>query len=206
MLLQFQALSPAVKQDGEGTKSIEVFLADKPEALAKVKKQLKASLKDAAAVNTIRKIIAGKLRSYGLLCSFGTGGQTKFNRTNQGYRKDHWIDAVCVGNTGSYVFISKSLKPLQIKATGRGSRQMCKVNKYGFPRTTAKKSKTVYGFATGDLVKAIVTKGKKIGTYSGKVAVRSSGYFNIQTGSKIIQGISWKYCKMLQRANGYRFN
>ncbi|OQY45871.1 MAG: hypothetical protein B6242_09195 [Anaerolineaceae bacterium 4572_78] len=52
----------------------------------------------------------------------------------QGYAKEHWIDAVCVGETGEQVQIPACLKPIKIKAVCRGSRQMCRVNKYGFPR------------------------------------------------------------------------
>jgi hypothetical protein len=64
----------------------------------------------------------------------------------------------------------------------------------------------VKGFATGDLVKAIVTTGKKVGTYIGKVAVRSSGSFNIQTTNGVVQGIGWKHCQLIQKADGYLYN
>ena len=82
---------------------------------------------------------------------------------------------------------------------------MCRVDKYGFPRTASKTSKIVKGFSTGDMVKAVVTKGKKIGVYFGKVAIRTSGSFNIQTKSGIVQGIGWKYCRLLQKADGYQY-
>ena len=84
---------------------------------------------------------------------------------------------------------------------------MCRVDKYGFPRTSPKGSKFVEGFQTGDMVKAIVPTGlKKGGEYLGKVAVRSSGYFNIQTKTKTIQGIGHKYCHIIQRSDGYLYN
>ena len=157
--------------DKKSNLSIDQFLKNKSERLKKIKSQIKAPLKDAAAINTIRFAIGDRLKTYNLPLSFGTGGRTKFNRVNQSYQKDHWIDAACVGNSGAKVSIPKSIKPLIIKATGRGSRQMCRVNKYGFPRTSAKAKKVVKGFVTGDLVKAIVTNSKKVGTYIGKVAV-----------------------------------
>lgn len=50
--------------------------------------------------------------------------------------------------------------------------------------------KQVQGFQTGDIVKAIVTKGKKIGSYLGKIAVCSSGSFNIKTIKETVQGIN----------------
>lgn len=186
--------------------SIDQFLKGKPERLKKIKSQIKKPLKDAAAINTIRFAIGDRLKQFGLPVLFGTGGQTKFNRVNQGYQKDHWIDAVCVGDSGEDVSIPSNIKPLIIKATGRGSRQMCRVNRYGFPRTSAKTSKVVKSFATGDLVKAVVTTGKKVGTYIGKVAVRSSGSFNIQTTNGVVQGIGWKYCQLIQKADGYVYN
>ena len=83
---------------------------------------------------------------------------------------------------------------------------MCKVNKYGFSRTSAKASKSVKGFQTGDIVKAIVPKGLKKGEYLGKVAVRSNGYFNIQTKTKTIQGIGFEYCHIIQRGDGYSYS
>jgi hypothetical protein len=82
---------------------------------------------------------------------------------------------------------------------------MCRVDRFGFPRTTAKSAKRVKGFQTGDLVKAVVTEGKKLGTYFGRVAVRSSGYFNIYVKGKVVQGVSHKYCKLMQRQDGYSY-
>ena len=83
---------------------------------------------------------------------------------------------------------------------------MCSVDKYGFPRTSAKKSRVVNGFRTGDIVKAVVTKGKKTGRYVGRVVVRTSGSFDIRTGKKLVQSISWKYCTVLQYGDGYAYN
>ena len=96
--------------------------------------------------------------------------------------------------------------PLNIKAMGRGSRQMCRMDKYGFPRTAAKSTMSINGFKTGDLVKAIVTNGKKQGTYTGRVAVRASGSFNITTKKETIQGISYCDCRLLQQKDGYQYS
>ena len=79
------------------------------------------------------------------------------------------------------------------------------VDKYGFPRTAPKAQKRVFGFQTGDLVEAKVTKGRKIGIYQGRVAIRSTGNFNIKAEEKIVHGISHKFCRILQRANGYSY-
>ncbi len=68
------------------------------------------------------------------------------------------------------------------------------------------RTKAVKGFATGDLVKAIVPTGKKVGTHTGRVAVRASGSFNIQTRDGVVESISHRYCKQLQRGDGYGYS
>lgn len=130
---------------------------------------------------------------------------TKYNRDELGLPKEHYYDALSVGEVSSkFNFLTDKI--LLISAKGRGSRQMCRVDKYGFPRTSPKGSKSVKGFQTGDMVKAIVPKGLKQGEYLGKVAVRSSGKFDIQTKTKTIEGINHKYCHLIQRGDGYLYS
>ena len=130
---------------------------------------------------------------------------TKYNRNQLGLPKQHYYDALSVGEIPSkFNFLTD--KVLQISAKGRGSRQMCSMNRYGFPRTSAKASKSVKGFQTGDMVKAIVPTGSKQGEYLGKVAVRSSGYFDIQTKTQVIQDIGYRYCHIVQRSDGYSYD
>jgi hypothetical protein len=95
----------------------------------------KAPLKDGAAMNSIRYATGGRLKEFGLQLSFWSGRSTKYNRTNQSYEKFQWLDAVCGGATGGRVHIPPGRQPLNVSATGRGSRQMCRVENYGFPRT-----------------------------------------------------------------------
>ena len=159
-------------------------------------------LKDAAAVNATRWAIFGMFKATGLPVEVGTGGRTKFNRTSQQYPKAHWIDAACVGESGATVKLCPTHQPLLIKATGRGTRQMCRMDKYGFPRTSAKAAKRVHGFQTGDLVKAIVPSGKQAGTHVGRVAVRTKGSFRV--GS--IDGIAYRHCQLIQRTDGYDYH
>ena len=83
---------------------------------------------------------------------------------------------------------------------------MVKPDKYGFPRTSPKlRQKQFFGFQTGDIVKAVVTKGKKVGTYVGRVAARKTGNFNIKTAISTVQGINHKYCKLIHKADGYNY-
>ncbi|MHB1795967.1 MAG: HNH endonuclease [Acidobacteriaceae bacterium] len=65
------------------------------------------------------------------------------------------------------------------------------------------RTKSVYGFQTGDMVKAVVIAGKKAGTYVDRVAVRASGSFKLQTAATTVQGISYKHCRRIQRNDGY---
>jgi 5-methylcytosine-specific restriction endonuclease McrA len=167
-----------------------------------VQQQAQASLKDAAALNSTRWQLYQQLLSFGLPVEVGTGGRTKYNRIQRNLPKNHWIDAACVGESTPDHLTIKHVSPLFVKAIGHGSRQMCRVDSYGFPRTSAKGA----GYQTGDIVRAVVPKGKKKGTYTGKVAIRSSGYFNIVTSSTTIQGVSFRYCKLIHGCDGYSYH
>ncbi len=185
---------------------IKDFLKTKPELLKKIKLHLQKPLKDAAAVNATRYAIGNTIKSLGVPTTFWSGGRTKFNRIAQGYKKDHWIDAACVGESGKKILIPSTGKILLITAQGHGDRQLCLVDKHGFSRSKSAGSKLVYGFQTGDFVTAQVTNGKKIRNYKGKVSVRSSGSFNISTQKETIQGISYRYCTKIHSSDGYNYS
>ena len=186
----------------KGTQDVEQFLSKKLEILKRILSQAKRPLKDAAAVNSTRWALFNRLRTTGLPVSTGSGGLTKFNRTRLNLAKTHWLDAACVGKVESLKILTN--KPLLIKATGHGTRQMCRTDKFGFPSRYVPRFKFVKGFQTGDIVKAVVTSGKKIGTYVGRVAVRTSGSFNI-SASELVSGISYKYCSIIHRKDGYSY-
>ncbi|MHC5897349.1 RNA-guided endonuclease IscB [Nostoc sp.] len=188
----------------KGTKDIKDFLKKDPSRLEEILKQAKRPLADAAAVNTTRFALLEALKQTGLPVETGSGGLTKFNRSQQMLEKTHWLDAACVGKS-TPVLLIKGVKPLLITANGHGSRQSCRTDKFGFPSRYVPRFKFVNGFQTGDITKAIVTKGKKIGEYIGRVAVRTSGSFNISTASGLVQGISHKYCKSIHKKDGYEY-
>jgi hypothetical protein len=187
----------------KGTQDIKDFLKKKPELLKSILAQAKRPLKDAAAVNSTRWALFNALKKTGLPLTTGSGGLTKFNRTRLGLPKTHWLDAACVGLTSALEILTS--QPLNIKANGHGSRQKCRTDKYGFPSRYVPESPFVLGFQTGDIVKAVVTTGKKIGTHVGRIAVRSTGSFNISTALGLIQGISHKYCKTIHKKDGYGY-
>lgn len=160
--------------------------------------------KDAAIVQSARNYMAKEIAKLVSDTTTHDAWITKYNRDKLGLPKEHYYDALSVGNIQDYKFITD--KVLQISAQGRGSRQMCRVDKYGFPRTSAKASKSVKGFQTGDIVKAIVPNGSKQGKYLGRVAVRSRGSFNIKTKNGLVQDIGYKYCHLVQKGDGYSYN
>lgn len=189
----------------KGTKDIRDFLKQDPTRLQKILKQAVRPLADAAAVNTTRWALFRALKEAGLPVETGSGGLTKFNRNQQNLEKTHWLDAACVGKSTPILNI-KGVKPLLITANGHGSRQSCRTDKFGFPSRYVPRFKFVKGFQTGDIVKAVVTKGKKIGKYIGRVAVRTSGSFNVSTKDGLIQGISFKTCIAIHKKDGYAYS
>jgi hypothetical protein len=179
------------------------FLAKQPERLRRILAQAKAPLKDAAAVNSTRWALFQMLKATGLPFEVGTGGRTKWNRHRLHIPKAHCLDAACAGRVDAMDCWQQPV--LALKATGRGSYQRTRLTKYGFPRGYLTRGKSAFGFQTGDMVKAIVTTGKKAGTYLGRVAIRASGSFNIQTGDGLVQGIHHRFCTLVQRADGYGY-
>ena len=189
----------------KGTLDIKVFLKSKPDLLEKIEKQAKASLKDAAAVNATRWALFSCLKETGIPVETGSGGRTKFNRVSQGYPKAHWIDAACVGVSGANVNIPSDIVPLVAKATGHGCRQVTRTDRFGFPRQSAKKGGAVFGFQTGDIVRASIPKGKSQGTHIGKVAVRATGRFDILKDGGKVGGVNHRYCNIIHKKDGYQY-
>ena len=161
--------------------------------------------KDAAIVQSARNYMTKEITKLVSDTTTHDAWLTKYNRDELGLPKEHYYDALSVGEIPNNFYFNTD-KILIISAKGRGSRQMCSIDKYGFPRTSAKASKSVKGFQTGDIVKAIVPSGSKQGEYLGRVMVRSSGRFSIAHNNYIVDGIGYKYFKLLQRNDGYSYN
>ncbi len=188
----------------KGSQSIEDFLAQDQERLKRILAQDRAPLKDAAAVNATRWSLLEALKATGLPVETGSGGRTKWNRSRLGIPKTHALDAVCVGDVDRIE--GWQMPALTIKATGRGRYSRTRLTRHGFPRGCLMRCKRVWGFQTGDLVRATVPAGKKVGVYIGRVAVRASGSFNVQTLQEVVQGIHARHCSLLQRADGYGYS
>jgi 5-methylcytosine-specific restriction endonuclease McrA len=187
----------------KGSRPVEAFLAKKPETLARILAGLKRPLADAAAVNATRWALWRALVATGLDVEAASGGRTKWNRSRLGVPKMHALDALCVGEVAG---VHDWRRPvLAITATGRGSHQRTQLDRHGFPRGYLTRRKTHFGFRTGDLVRAVVPSGKHRGTHIGRVAVRASGSFNLSTPTGLRQGIAYRHCRLLQRADGYGY-
>lgn len=167
-------------------------------------KQAKTPLANAAAVNTTRWALFRELESTALQVETGSGGLTKFNRSQQILQKTHWLDAACVGKS-TPVLIIKGIKPLLITSNGHGTRQMSGTDKFGFPSRHRTNKQIHFGFQTGDIIKAVVTNGKKVGDYFGRVLCRAKGSFDIVTKGGRISGISHKYCSPIHKKDGYSY-
>ncbi len=187
----------------KGAQDISVFLKTDQERLDRILAHATRPLNDAAAVNTTRWTLLNALKESGLPVTTGSGGLTKFNRVRLKIPKTHALDAVCVGTTEAVMGWQKPT--LAMKATGRGSYQRTRLDHYGFPRGYLTREKRIKGFQTGDMVIATVPKGRKAGIYSGRVAVRAIGRFNIHTAHGLIQGVGYKYCTRTQRSDGYAY-
>ena len=77
---------------------------------------------------------------------------------------------------------------------------MCGTDKYGFPIRHRARQKRVFGFQTGNLVRAVVPRGKYAGVHVGRVTIRRRPSFRLN-GSDVHP----RYLALLQRADGYEY-
>jgi 5-methylcytosine-specific restriction endonuclease McrA len=185
----------------KGNRPIEELLTGQPEVLARILAQAKAPLKDATAVNATRWELFWRLKALGLPLETGTGGRTKWNRTQRGLPKAHWVDAACVGASTPQPLRVSRIQPFIAQAMGWGRRRRCNPDRFGFPRGHATRQKAFFGFQTGDLVRANIPKGRHAGVHVGRVAVRSTGSFRVGKAD----GLPWRHCRPIQRLDGYDY-
>jgi len=219
-----------------------------------VQAQVDPPLKDAACMNATRYEVADRLCRLGLQVSTSHGGVTRANRVRLGLGKDHYVDALCVGDdVAEHVKDATNGLLAVAEHKGRGSHQRSKPvcskpcwgcgkifsndrkeltkpkskalklrNKF-CPSCRGKKApdshyprkappvrfytrrKSCFGFSTGDLVRADVPKGKHKGVHVGRVSIRESGSFKITVGERLLGGVSYKYCRVLERGAGWSF-
>ena len=89
----------------------------------------------------------------------------------------HWIDAACVGIVTSLKVLTNKI--LLVKATGQGTKRLCRINKFGFPCSEPRQTYS-HGWKTGDFA---VGKG-----VTGRIVVQSATRLEIRVGGKRIGG------------------
>ncbi len=163
-------------------------------------------LRDAALMNATRWRLYEQLKATGLPVEGGSGARTKRQRLAHDLPKEHYFDALCVGKSTPGQFTQMPAYVQIWTAKGRGTRQMCGTNAYGFPIRHRARRKVYCDFQTGDWVQAIVPRGKYAGTHTGRVLVRANGRFDIAShGHRVAQGISYQYCRLIQRGDGWQY-
>lgn len=190
----------------KGARSVAEFLSFRPAVLNKILAQAKTPLRDAAVMNSTRWRIADQLRSTGLPVHSWSGGRTQYNRVNHGLAKTHTLDALAVGEVKDGMRIVRfPAKVLVATAAGRGMYARTRPDRHGFPRLALPRNKQFFGYATGDLVRAVLPSGKYAGAWTGRVAVRATGRFNVRSERGIAQGVHHRYVHLLQRSDGYGY-
>ncbi len=168
-------------------------------------KQARLSLSNSAAVNSTRWALYRQLQTLGLPISVWSGGHTKYNRSQQGYPKAHWIDAACVGVIGSQVRLDPLTRPMSITARGRGTHRVVRTDRFGFPLARAGRIKRVHGFQTGDLVKLIQPRGAYAGLWIGQLkSIRLTGNLVVRTSRGQVSAPASRFT-LLQRFSGYLY-
>ncbi len=168
-----------------------------------VQVQARKPLKDAAFMNATRWRLYAQLTATGLPMEGGSGGRTKKQRTEHHLPKEHYYDALCVGKSTPATFTGLPAYVQIWSAKGRGNRQRCRTDKYGFPIRHLSGKKQHGGFQTGDLVCAIIPRGKYTGTWTGRATVKASGQIRVVTSTGVHPTTSHCHCRVLQRGNGW---
>lgn len=177
----------------KGSQDIKDFLSNKRELLKKIQLQAKRPLKDAAAVNSTRWALFNALKLTGLPVLTGSGGLTKFNRTRLGLVKTHWLDSACVGVVDQITVLTHKI--LSVKATGKGTRRLCRINKFGFPCSKPRQAYE-HEWQTGD-----IATGKDA---TGRVVVQSATRLEIRVNGKRVGGKLSDF-KLLHSKDSYSY-
>ncbi|TFE72905.1 HNH endonuclease [Candidatus Methylacidiphilum fumarolicum] len=188
----------------KGNQPVEKFLSGQPERLDRILAKARATLWDAVVVNSTRWALFHRVKETGLSVNAGTSGRTKWNRSRLSIPKAYCLDAVCVGGLESAEGWNRTF--LKIKASGRGSYQRTWLNQHGFSRGYLMRRKVSFGFQTGEIARVVVPMGKKAGTYVGRIAIRASGSFKVQTADGVVQGVPHRFYRLLHRNDGYGYS
>ncbi len=177
------------------------------ERFTRIQRQKKAPLKDAAMMNATRWRLYHQLQATGLPVEGGSGGRTKKQRIEHELPKEHYYDALCVGKSTPDRFTPGVPTFVQIwSAKGRGTRQICRTDKHGFPIRYVTRSKRRFGFQTGDLVHVHKAQGVHAGMWTGRLTARPDGRFVVTTADGLKVEVPWHACRLLQRGDGWQYS
>nr|WP_199040687.1 RNA-guided endonuclease IscB [Glycomyces salinus] len=182
----------------KGSQDLREFAPDRAE---RILQRAKAPLRDPAAVQATRWALWRTIEAR-LPTGVGSGGRTKWNRQQSGAAKSHTLDALHVGKLDKVT--EMVMEVLIARCSGRGRYARTSPDQHGFPRLRMPRTKTFFGFATGDLVRAVVPKGKYAGHYRGRVVVRSCGSHTVRTAAGPVK-TSHRNLRLLQRGDGYTY-
>ncbi|MFD8984948.1 RNA-guided endonuclease IscB [Streptomyces sp. NPDC059564] len=191
----------------KGHLPVEEFLAGRPARLESVIAQLRRPLQDVAAMNATRYQLVETLATLGVPVHTWSGGRTHWNRVVMGLPKSHTLDALSTGFLGHArgdTVVRVPAQVLVVASTGRGAYARTTPDRFGFPRLQRPRSKIHHGFSTGDLVRAVVPRGKWAGNRVGRIAVRTSGQHRVTTLTSRFD-VSHRHLRLLQRADGYSY-
>jgi len=182
----------------KGARDVREFVTDPPR-LARILATAQTPVRDAAAVNSTRSALHRVLVATGLPVTFGSGGETAWNRGRLDIPKSHTLDALCTGEVTTVE--SWPGQVLVARSMGRGSYSRTRSDKYGFPRLRLSRSKLSHGFQTGDQVRVT----KPSGVHVGRVTISASGYFVIATAGGKIRA-SHRHCRLLSKGDGWTYS
>jgi len=173
----------------------------------RIQAKARIPLRDAAAVNSARRVLVKCLWSLGLPVETGTGGMTKWNRSRLQLPKTHWLDAACVGMSTPETVCFPLTKVLVITAKGHGVRQRARTDQYGFPVAHKTRQKVWHGLKTGDIAKAEVpSRGKTVHTrrFWGRVIIDSPTRVRLKREGKR-PSTKFEFVKRIHSADGYDY-
>jgi 5-methylcytosine-specific restriction endonuclease McrA len=193
----------------KGVLSIQRFLADRPELLKKIQSKMKQPMREAAALEAMRRGLRRVLARGPMPLAISSTDSRRSNAERLALPSTPALNAACAGITGTLTGWKQPV--LRIECIGRGSYRrtgsFIPGRKKGDHRNRQffRRKKFFNGFRTGDVVKAEVTSGKHPGVYRSRIAVRASGGIELKTINGKIQ-TRFTRCRLIQRADGYSYS
>ena len=152
-------------------------------------------------VNATHWRLYEQLRATGRSVEGGSGGRTKKQRTEHGFPKEHYYDALCRRKHPHILHRTARVRPSlagagpwQPAPLPDGPRQLS--DSTSGPTKQHRRSRPSRG----------VLREVHRGIGSGHVTIPATGRFDIVIeGHKVAQGIAYKYCHVLQRGDGWQY-